>query len=89
MDATMDAAVEIVDGSFAWDSPPPEVESSKKKGKKSSSPTGGTSTSENRGQPEKLFSLMDISISIPPNQLTAIVGMANIQRRGQSCRVLS
>lgn len=66
----MDFAVKVEHGDFTWDAPPPEPES-KKKGKKDKS---GTKTPGRTTQPEKVFTLQDISMEIPQGQLTAIVG---------------
>ncbi|KAI0783557.1 P-loop containing nucleoside triphosphate hydrolase protein [Abortiporus biennis] len=73
-DVEMTEAIHVVDADFTWDSPPPEAISQKKKGqdKKTSIPLiQGSGANDGK---QKVFSLKGINLSIPPGQLTAIVG---------------
>ncbi|KZT73163.1 hypothetical protein DAEQUDRAFT_808686 [Daedalea quercina L-15889] len=85
-DPTLPVAVDVVDASFTWEEPPPEPETSKKlrstfggrKNKKSKqgSPTA-TAPASGAQTPkvaDRIFSMSDITLSIPRGQLCAIVG---------------
>ena len=69
----MKNAVEIHDGQFIWDSPPPEVPGKSKKAKNKATLPAPVK-SANSEAIEKTFGLTNINLSIPEGQLTAIVG---------------
>ncbi|KAJ7593418.1 ABC transporter [Mycena floridula] len=81
-DENLPAAIEVKNASFTWDAPPPELEDpkSKKSHRKRHSksltpkPTTKTSTTEKPTEPENVFHLTDVSLSIPRGKLVAIVG---------------
>ncbi|KAJ3555698.1 hypothetical protein NM688_g2432 [Phlebia brevispora] len=64
-DPTLDVAVKVVNGSFTWDSPPPEIN----KGE-----TKETGTEKSHEPADVVFNLQNVNLEIPKGQLTAIVG---------------
>lgn len=80
-DEKMEAAIEVIDGGFTWDSAPPEGNKQKqKKGKKGSSSAKAKSSvtvteKPAEGKQEAVFHMEGINLSIPKGQLTAIIGM--------------
>ncbi|KAH8100094.1 P-loop containing nucleoside triphosphate hydrolase protein [Cristinia sonorae] len=69
-DEDMKHAIVVEDGSFTWDSPPPEAPGKQKKEK-------GKAAMVEAAKPEttdKIFGLTNINLTIPDGQLTAIVG---------------
>ncbi|KAF9268335.1 hypothetical protein L218DRAFT_954696 [Marasmius fiardii PR-910] len=70
IDEKVDYAVKVHDGSFTWDSPPPESSDKKKsKGSKKQAQTEKKSVDD-----FKPFTLPSISVTVPRGQLVAIVG---------------
>ena len=95
-DAHMEAAIEIIDAIFTWDSAPPEVSS--KKAPRTSKGKSEVIVTENAVdvKQEMVFSMRGINMTMPRGQLTAIVGMLigligfNIPymfTRRRSCRI--
>ncbi|KAI0635675.1 P-loop containing nucleoside triphosphate hydrolase protein [Trametes polyzona] len=74
-DDDMQNAIEIVDGEFVWDGPPPDAPATKDKkgmfGKKKPAKTVEPSAEKSQ---ESTFRLKNVNIAIPPGQLAAIVG---------------
>lgn len=76
----MKNAIEIIDGEFVWDGPPPDAPARKdKKGmfgnKKKPSKTNVPDADAEKSQ-ESTFRLKDVNLAIPEGQLAAIVGMS-------------
>jgi len=74
-------AIEVRDGAFTWDSPPPETKDTKKR-KRHSKGAASKKPTPDQQQPaapaqtdeENVFKMKDINLSIPRGQLVAIVG---------------
>ncbi|TBU24051.1 ABC transporter [Dichomitus squalens] len=72
-DEKLDHAVQVVDGEFVWDGPPPDAPGKDKKGKKQdkkAAPPPPTADPKS----EETFRLKSVNLAIPKGQLTAIVG---------------
>ncbi|KAL1937459.1 hypothetical protein VTO73DRAFT_13182 [Trametes versicolor] len=77
-DVDLKNAIEIIDGEFVWDGPPPDAPARKdKKGmfgnKKKPSKTNVPDADAEKSQ-ESTFRLKDVNLAIPEGQLAAIVG---------------
>nr|VWO99753.1 Phosphate:H symporter (Phosphate:H symporter, variant) [Ganoderma boninense] len=73
-DEELNDAVQIVEGEFVWDGPPPDAPAGKgKKGKKHDK-TAAPAIVESEPKHEETFKLKDVNLSIPHGQLIAIVG---------------
>ena len=70
VDHDLEDAVVIENGEFTWDSPPPQSEKTKKKSSKRVAVVPAAPGAE----PQKVFSMKDVNMTIPMGQLTAIVG---------------
>ena len=70
VDHNLEDAVVIENGEFTWDSPPPQSEKTKKKSSKRVAVVPAAPGAE----PQKVFSMKDVNMTIPMGQLTAIVG---------------
>lgn len=73
MDEHMQHAVIMEDGEFTWDSPPPQAAEKSKK-KSGSSRQSAVITQAAVAEPQKVFGMKDVNLTIPMGQLTAIVG---------------
>ncbi|THH30017.1 hypothetical protein EUX98_g4182 [Antrodiella citrinella] len=71
-DGDMKHAIEITDGAFTWDSPPPPEKAAKSKKRKGK--IAPVIVAEKPEHMDKVFGLSDINMTIPEGQLTAIVG---------------
>lgn len=74
-DEDMKHAIEVVDGEFVWDGPPPDAPAKDKKGKSGKSQAGKTVVvPDAEKSQESTFKLKDVNLAIPEGQLAAIVG---------------
>ena len=76
-DEDMQDAVQVVNGEFVWDGPPPDAPGKDKKGKKGSKKDAPKDAPPPAAEPqsqESTFRLRDVNLAIPKGQLTAIVG---------------
>lgn len=78
----MEHAIEIVDGEFVWDGPPPDAPARKDKkgmfGKKKPS-KGSVPDADAEKSQESTFKLRNVNLAIPHGQLAAIVGTIGLE----------
>jgi ABC-type transport system involved in cytochrome bd biosynthesis fused ATPase/permease subunit len=69
-------AIEVLDASFTWDSPPPETPDKKQRKRHSKEVRRSQHIVAEKSKPEedRIFNMEDISLAIPRAQLIAIVG---------------